>query len=133
MNSKKSPHEASLEIISRIESDSFPVFDDLSISHLSYVERCLDQKIHALAIRDDLVNGQELRREIDDFKDNQKIITMTIKDCQLQQEKLNEYQEQISSAQQKLANLKTQRKKLDILRSFKKVLSKIFKLDSRWF
>lgn len=134
MNSKKSPHESSLQVISRIETETFPVFHDLSISDLFYVERCLDEKIQSLAIDQATVNQPKLAKEVNQFKEKIKITEAVMESCRLFEKNLlvihyfihyQEYKHRIEINEQKLDDLEGQRKKLEIFNSVKQVMSKM--------
>jgi pyridoxal/pyridoxine/pyridoxamine kinase len=133
MNSKKSPHESSLQVISRIETETYPVFSDLSVSDIFYVERCLDEKIQSLAIDPTFVDLEQLATEIEQFKDQKIATEAAIATCKLFEQELLEQSRRIEENEQNLKDLKKKQKELEILNSVKEVMIMMpnnrFKMD----
>jgi vacuolar-type H+-ATPase subunit I/STV1 len=122
MNSKKSPHESSLQVISRIETETNPVFSDLSLSDIFYVERCLDEKIQSLAIDPSSVDLEQLAKEVKQFKDQKIAAETAIANCKQFELELLEHTRRIDENEQKLKDLKKKQKELEILNAVKEVI-----------
>jgi Trk K+ transport system NAD-binding subunit len=122
MNSKKSPHESSLQVISRIESENVSVFSELSISDIFYVERCLDEKIKSLAIDPNSVDLVKLASEIEHFKLQKKETEATIVKCKQLQDDLCKYSQIIEENGVKLQDMQRQKKEQQLLKALKEVM-----------